>query len=106
MDYLEIPIPDGYHGQSYRRAINGKLFNSRKEIIGKVNQIRSEEDMMGKKVEAYWLRNKDWFFSWNLTLDEVSLFNMNDDPLNNLNISNENIEIVNEFKNRILHWKK
>ncbi len=106
LDYLGIDLPDDYHGRSYRQAINGNLFKPRKEIIGKVNQIRSEEDMMGKKVEAYWIRNEDWFFSWNLTLDKVSLFDMNADPLNNLNLSKNNVEIVDEFKNRILDWKK
>lgn len=106
LDYLEIEIPENYHGQSYRGAIDGKMINVRKEIIGKVNQIRSEEDMMGKKVEAYWIRNENWFFSWNLSLDEVRLFNMNNDPLNNLDLSSDNVELIDKFKNKILDWKK
>ncbi len=106
LDYVNLDVPIDYHGRSYRQAIQGKSFNPRTEIIGKVNQIRSEEDMMGKKVEAYWLRNKDWFFKWNLTLDETALFDMNKDPNNDHNLSGDNNDIVNEFKKSIHKWKE
>lgn len=101
-----MDIPADYHGVSYRQAIDQSSFKPRTEIIGKINQIRSDEDMMGKKVEAYWLRNQEWFFKWNLTLDQMALYDMNTDPENNHDVSHQKMELVQDLKNSILAWKE
>ena len=106
LDYLQIDIPKDFYGRSYKGAIEGKSFDARDEIIGNVNQIRSEEDMMGKKVEGYWLRNKDWFFKWNLTTMKVSLYNMAIDPFNDIDLSRDSPEVVVEFKKNISKWRE
>lgn len=106
LDYLSIDIPNDFYGQSYKRLIEGDEVQLRDEIIGNVNQIRSDEDMMGKNIEGYWLRNKDWFFKWNVTESKVGLFDMNNDPMNNYDLSSERIDVVNEFKVKINDWKK
>ena len=53
-----------------------------------------KEEDQSKKVEAYWLRNKDWFFKWNLTSNQVGLFDMKSDPYNDTDVSTRNAEMV------------
>lgn len=106
LDYVGIELPEDYFGYSHRKAIEGEDFKYRNEIIGNANQIRSEEDMMGKTVEAYWLRNENWFFKWNLTTEEIALFDMNNDPFNNQNLSAENESLVEEMKSKVMAWKE
>jgi len=67
LDYLNLEIPKDYFGESFKPAIDGNDFAGRGEIIGNITTTRSFKDMMGKPTEGYWLRNKDWFFQWNVT---------------------------------------
>lgn len=106
LEYLKIPIPDTYFGKSYKGIIEGNALNARTEIIGNITQTRWEGDMMGRKLEGYWLRNKDWFFNWNATDQVKMLYNMNDDPFNHLNLADSQAELVTEFSNKISIWKK
>ncbi|MEM1258448.1 MAG: sulfatase-like hydrolase/transferase [Bacteroidota bacterium] len=106
LDYLSIEIPNDFYGTSFKQVIEGEDVEFRNEIIGNVNQIRSEEDMMGRSIEGYWLRNKDWFFKWNVTDAEVGLFNMQDDPFNHDDLSYENSEMVEDLKQKIMIWKE
>ena len=105
LDYVNIEIPENYFGISYKNLIEDTNMRVRSIIIGKATQMRSEEDMMGMKIEAYWARNKDWFFQWNLTLETEALFDMNNDPNNDHNLAKEHTELVKEFKMEIEAWK-
>ena len=68
LDYVGIDIPEDYFGISYKNTIENSTSDStRHEIIGNINQLRSEDDMMGIAVEGYWIRSGKWFYSWNLT---------------------------------------
>ena len=106
MDYLNIPLPKDIYGRSYRKIIKGQSINIRNEIIGKINQIRSEQNMMGEKTEVYWLRNKNWFFNWNPLTKHIELYNMANDPFNNINVSYKYPGLVKEFKMKISKWQK
>ncbi len=106
LDFLEIPVPDHYFGKSYKGVIEGSASSSRSEILGNVTQIRWEGDMMGKNIEGYWLRNKDWFFQWNATDDQKALFDMNEDPFNDKDLSSEFPDLVAQLQNQIEDWKK
>lgn len=64
-----MEVPKSYFGQSYKMVIEGKQTNLRTEIIGNITQSRSETDMMGRKLEGYWIRDKNWFVNWNATDD-------------------------------------
>lgn len=106
LDYLNIEIPENYFGKSYKNIIDNPSKSSRKIIIGQATQMRSEEDMMGIKIEAYWARNEDWFFQWNKTLGTIALFDMNKDPQNNINLADSYPELINDFKTKISVWKR
>ncbi|MEM9823896.1 MAG: sulfatase-like hydrolase/transferase [Bacteroidota bacterium] len=106
LDVLDIPLPKHFFGQSYLPLIEGQQKELRKYIVGNVDQVRWEGDMMGRKLEGYWLREKDWFFHWNKTDGEKALYNMKEDPFNNQNLAAEQTDLVDRFTLQIKDWKE
>jgi uncharacterized sulfatase len=106
LDYIGIETPNNYFGYSYKPVIEGDNSNTRDIIIGKADKVRSTQDMMGKDIEGYWLRTQDWFFNWDMKTDEKMLFDMTEDPNNDANIAESKKEVVQEFSNKVLEWKK
>jgi uncharacterized sulfatase len=106
LDYTGIEIPSSYYGKSYKKVIDSENQIYRTEIIGNINQIRSEKDMMGENVEGYWIRTEDWFFNWNMTSGEYALFNMKKDEKNNNNLIAKHQLIAQECIQKIKAWKK
>ena len=105
LDFIGVTTPENYFGQSYVSVIEGKSTNSREAIIGNITQVRSEEDMMGKKLEGYWVRTPKWFMNWNMNNGEKALFDMTVDAQNNFNIQLENLEVVDQLTSEISIWK-
>ncbi|MDT0557978.1 sulfatase-like hydrolase/transferase [Ichthyenterobacterium sp. W332] len=105
LDYLDIDIPEGYFGKSYKSLIEDTSKSDRAIIIGQATQMRSEDDMMGMKIEAYWARTNNWFFQWNLTLESIALYDMNNDSRNDTNLAETYPEKVKAFQGRIEAWK-
>lgn len=106
LDYLDIVIPENYFGRSYKALIEDTSKAGRDIIIGQATQMRSEDDMMGMKIEAYWARTENWFFQWNITLETIALFDMNEDPNNDHNLAETYPDIVKDFKAKIEAWKR
>ena len=106
LDYIEVETPDSYFGKSYKSLIEDTSKTDRDIIIGKATQMRSEDDMMGMKIEAYWARTEDWFFQWNLTLETIAIFDMNNDPRNDINLADSHPELIQDFKAKIEAWKQ
>lgn len=106
LDYIGVETPKDYFGRSYKSLVEDTSKTDRDIIIGKATQMRSEDDMMGMKIEAYWARTNDWFFQWNLTLETIALFDMNKDPRNDNNLAEANPDLVKEFQRKIENWKQ
>ena len=104
LDYVGIKTPENFHGKSLKSLINEDRGNGRELIIGNSNKMRSEEDMMGKDIEGYWLRNEKYFFRWIKSEEETALYDMDTDPNNEVNLAEENSDIVNELKKEIDNW--
>lgn len=105
LDYINIDIPEDYFGRSYKTLVEDTNKTDRDIIIGKATQMRSEADMMGMKIEAYWARTDDWFFQWNLTTETIGLFDMKNDPRNDNNLAETHPEKVKAFQEKIENWK-
>lgn len=105
LDYIGVDVPKNYFGKSYKSLVEDTNKRDRKIIIGKATQMRSEDDMMGMKIEAYWARTDDWFFQWNLTTKTIGLYDMNKDPRNDNNLAESNPDLVKEFQQKIENWK-
>ena len=106
LDLIGVGIPNHFFGKSYHNVIQNTNTSNRDIIIGMATQIRSENDMMGEKTEAYWARTNDWFFKWNLSRETIELFNMNTDPTNDTDIAEIHPELVTDFIEKIETWKK
>ena len=89
------------HGLSYKDVIEGKVQEHRNIIIGNSNKIRDDQDPMGRDVETYWGRDKNWFYKSNLTDETNALYNIIDDPFCTKNVIKNNPDIVQKFTNRI-----
>ena len=61
--------------------------------------------MMGKPTEGYWIRNEDWFLNWNITEEEINLFDMKIDQNNDNNLADQKPEIVKKIMEKIKIWK-
>ena len=106
LDFLGMEIPKNFYGKSYKTAIDGHTFSGREEIIGNITTTRSFEDMMGKPTEGYWIRDEEWFLSWNITENHIGLFDMKIDQNNDMNLASEKPEMVSKMKERIKEWKE
>ena len=89
------------HGLSYKDVIEGKIQEHRNIIIGNSNKIRDDQDPMGRDVETYWGRDKNWFYKSNLTDQTNALYNIIDDPFCTKNVIKNNPDIVQKFANQI-----
>jgi arylsulfatase A-like enzyme len=105
LDYLEIEIPKNFYGKSYKNAIDGNDFSGREEIVGNITTTRSFDDMMGKPTEGYWIRDEDWFLSWNITEKEINLYDIKIDQNNYNNRADQKPEIVKTMIEKIETWK-
>jgi len=106
LDYLDIDIPENFHGQSVKNIIEDKQSTFRSTIIGDIHKIRSEDDMMGKDIQGYWLRNAEYFFNWDQTNQVKKLYNLQKDPSNNNDKSHLHPDLVNDYSQQIEQWIK
>lgn len=73
--------------------------------IGRVGKVRDSVDMMGRDVEGFWLRDKDWFFQWIRSENIYQLFDMNVDPMNDIDLSTTHPDLVDSLQNKIIEWE-
>ena len=106
LDLIGAKVPDNIEGKSYKSVILGDEKGKREVIIGKITQLRSDTDAMGRKAEGYWLRSPKWFFKWNVTDDKKELFDMEKDPNNDKDVLGNNPDVEKEFVAKIEDWKK
>ncbi|MDW3652061.1 MAG: sulfatase-like hydrolase/transferase [Bacteroidia bacterium] len=107
LDYVGIKPPENYFGTSYRSLLNGTHGNMRVSIAGRVNVMRSEEDMMGKQIEGYWYKNRDgWFYSTNLTTGEKLLLAAWGGRATQTNQVKARPDLVAKFEEEIAGWKR
>ena len=98
LDLVGLDIPSNYFGKSLKRMIAGETQIERPYIYGNSKKMRDESDEMGRDVENLWLRKGNWFFRWNLTDDELYLYDVLNDPYCNLNLITEQTNISEDLK--------
>ena len=105
LDYLNEDLPESYFGLSFKNVIEDEKDGNRTEIIGNINKVRSDQDMMGKDIQGYWMRTENWFFNWDANTNDVSLFDMRTDPNNDHNVAVDHPQLVNEYLSKLKEWK-
>ena len=107
LDYAGIETPKGFYGKSFREVIEDPAKHLRQNIFGNVINTRSKDpnNVMGDHVEGYWIRQDHWFLRWHLTYDELELFDLREDPMNNHNIAEAQPEIAKELQAKLKAYK-
>ena len=107
LDYVGLDIPDAYHGISYRSVIEGKRDQLREHIQGNVITTRSRdpENVMGRHVEGYWIREAHWFLRWHTTDEELELFDLRNDKRNDHDVSDLYPQITKELYSKLTAYK-
>jgi len=67
---------------------------------------RSEENVMGMPLNGLWMRNREWFFNWNIDSDIKALYNILDDPRNDNNLADDYPELIRQFSKKTKNWKE
>lgn len=107
LDYVGLPVPEDFYGMSYRKVIDQEQEGIRVHIVGNAIKSRSKDpkNVMGRTVDAYWVRMDNWFLRWHVTDRSIELFDVGIDPLNKNNvldkypvISNEMIGIADHYR--------
>jgi uncharacterized sulfatase len=105
LDYLGLDIPDHYYGHSLKSYLEGGTYQQRDGILGLVHKVRSTEDMMGRDLEAYWIRSPQWFFTWNMTDGIKALYDVKNDRRNDHDVSADHPDLIAEYTQKVEAWK-
>ncbi len=104
LDYANVKKSSSLgQGKSFKKVIDGKERGSRKIILGQSNKIRDASDPMGKDVEAYWGRDKNWFYKSNITDNTEELYDALNDPKCMVNIIENHKDVARLFNEKIGH---
>jgi len=97
LDYVGLEVPEDFYGISYRKVLDREFENLRVHIVGNAVKSRSSDpnNVMGRTIEAYWVRMDNWFLRWHATDQELELFDLDIDPLNLNDVSQENPSVTN-----------
>lgn len=105
LDLLGLPPLPGTFGESLRPVLAGDG-EGREMVQGRVTQVRWEGDMMGRQTQGYWLREDDWFFSWDATTEYTRLFNLSADPQSDRNVADAHADRVARYRQRVAEWRE
>jgi len=100
LDYAGVEIPEYLPGVSLRPEIEGRGSIQRDALIGRVRQMRSEVDPMGKRQTGYYVRTRQWHFT--STEGEIRLFNVEENPFED--VSGDYPELIPGFLEKIEDW--
>jgi len=106
LSLLDIASPLSFDGSDRSNRIKGTANGFQNTIMGHVGKIRGSQNVMSKDITGFWLRDPNWFYSYNFTDDTTQLFSMKDDPLCDKNVKEDNKELCIRFQQKVLEWYK
>ncbi|MEM7110176.1 MAG: sulfatase-like hydrolase/transferase [Bacteroidota bacterium] len=108
LDYVAIRRPEDLRGRSFRANIEENTTKGRDMIFGKITQLfdPDNETFMGQPAEGYWVRTPQYHYVWDITNQKELLFDMKNDPKNDVNIASENVELTRDLREEIEKWKQ
>ena len=93
-------------GKSLMPLISGKTDSHREAIVGRSTQMRSEEDYMGMKIDANWVRTPSYFYKINRTTGTEALYDLEKDPRNDQDIKENHPDALERMTSLIVQWRK
>ncbi|NNU16231.1 sulfatase-like hydrolase/transferase [Parvularcula sp. ZS-1/3] len=118
LDYVGVEAPEDLPGYSLRPAIEaGSLPAPREYFIGRMTQHRAgtnfrgepddfTDDHMGAARSGYYRRDLRWHFVWLPETGETALYDLENDPGQLADVSEENPELISTFKSDIEDWQE
>ena len=108
LDYVGIEIPEDYYGKSFRSVIEGREASIRDFVQGNAITTRSSDpdNVMGRHIEGYWVREDHWFLRWHVTDNELELFDLRNDLHNDHDVSAAHPEVMERLTNRAKTYKE
>ena len=107
LDLVGINLPDDFFGISFKAVIEGTIEDLRDHVLGNVITTRSRDpnEVMGRHVEGYWIRQDHWFMRWHVTDNEIELFDLRNDRRNEYNRSDEFPKVVSILQKKLVNFK-
>lgn len=105
LDLVGIESPVKLPGHSLKPLLDGRPLIEREEIIGYVDQRRSDSDPMGMPTEGYYVRTHRWHFFWYRDTNEMMLYDVTIDPRGMRNLADQYPYLVQSFMDKISAWK-
>ena len=106
LDLVGLDVPAGIEGRSQRAVLLDGAPAVRERIIGRVTQLRSDDDPMGRPAEGDWLRAGRWFFQWRPDAGAEGLFDLVADPAGDANRLAAHPELAERFAARTRDWRR
>ena len=107
LDAAGLEIPESLPGYSLLPILTGSGdIDERTELVNYTDNRRSTENVMGERSEGYSVRTQDWHFFWYADSGETRLYDMRIDPRGDVDLSADNPELVEQFKQAIAGWKE
>ena len=106
LDYAGVSVPEELPGYSLRPIVERRSSSPREALIGRVTQLRSDTDVMGRRAEGYYLRTRRWHFLWTTGDDHTELYDMDADPGAEHNVIASHPDLAAEFQRDIEKWRQ
>ena len=117
LDYAGLSADGSLPGYSLRQAIEGSEIPApRSFFVGSMTQHRagtdfrgapdnSTEDHMGAPMSGYYRRDHRWHFVWLSETDETALYDLDNDPGQLNDVSDDHGDLIQQFKRDINAWR-
>ncbi|MBI2470894.1 MAG: sulfatase [Planctomycetes bacterium] len=115
LDMLDLPIPEGLHGRSLLKTIQGKLTNDSRPVFCEtiLGGFQSTQEM--EEVRLRCVRTKEWKLIYTNTMGsdlnnkgtndgKYELYDMSDDTKEERNVYDNHPDIVKELKKKLFQW--
>lgn len=107
LDFLKIPIPEEYSGQSLLPLLRGGKIKPEDLIITETYQ--KEGKMKRNNDEGYIIisfRTSEWKFIYDEEKEKEYLFNIKKDPEEKIDLINQEMEIAGQFRKKLEQHRK
>ena len=107
LDVVGAKVRSDLPGQSLLPLLTGSgEFVEREVLVNYTDNRRSLDNVMGDRAEGYSVRTHRWHFFWYADSEEIRLYDIRVDPRGETDLSGDQPELVERFKQSVADWKE
>ncbi len=106
LDYAGVSQPAYLDGKSLKNIIDGKSESVRENIIGYLKKTRVKGDPWSNGSTGYTFRSAKWHYQWVPESNQSKLFDIQNDPFSEKEISFYKQSLILDFQNQITKWNE